>query len=169
MGAMDSSDRLPRHLLIGFVTALVLYVVFFSLDQKVRHRRGAWHVQFTTNAQGFAAIIVNEPTLKITNVQVQFLEERPANLGSMVFDRPEKPIPFGKTKFEDLTYLPGSVAFDFFGQEVELLPRTLYLNKKEYPWKNGGVYKLRPEEKLPPGSSYDPRDARRKALSGGRK
>jgi hypothetical protein len=166
---MQQPDRLGRHLLIAFVMALVIYIVFFTFDQKMRHRHGAWQVQFTTNAQGFAAIIVNEPTLKITNVQIQFINERATNFGKVIFDRPEKPIPFGRTKFEDLTYLPGSEAFDFFGHEVELLPRTLYLNKKEHPWEPGEIHQLQPGEKLPPGSSYDPRTRRRSLLSGGKK
>jgi hypothetical protein len=165
MKAMDSSDRLSRHLLIGFLIALVLYAVIFSADQMMRKRKGPWQVQFTTNAQGFATIIVNEPSLKVTNVQIQFIDEHATNFGSVSFASPLRPTPFGRTKFEDLTYLPGSVAFDFFGQEVELLPRVLYINKKEHPWKPNEVHVVNPEDKLPPGSSYDPR-ARRSRLLG---
>jgi hypothetical protein len=159
---MDSPDRLPRHLLIGFTLALLLYAGFFSCDQVVRRRKGPWQVTFTTNSQGFASIIVNQPFLQITNVRIVFSGEHATNFGVATFDAPQKPIPFGKTKFEDLTYLPGSVAFDFFGHEVELLPRTLYLNKKEVPWTSGGTHELAPDKKLPPGSSYDPRQKRKK-------
>jgi hypothetical protein len=168
MKAMDSPDRLSRHLLIGFVIALVLYVVIFTADQMVRKRKGPWQVQFTTNVQGFATIIVNEPTLKITNVQIQFIGEHATNFGTVSFASPLRPTPFGTTKFEDLTYLPGSVAFDFFGHEVELLPRVLYINKKEHPWKANVVHAVNPDEKLPPGSSYDPRAKRGRFLGSSR-
>jgi hypothetical protein len=157
----SSSDRLPRHLLISFALALTIYVAFFSCDQAVRKRKGPWEVQFSTNAGGHPAIVVNQAALQITNVQIVFLNESATNSGRVIFDRPQQPIPFGRTKFEDLTYLPGSVAFDFFGHEVELLPRTLYLNKKEYPWKPNATYDLTPTQKLPPGASYDPRKRKR--------
>jgi hypothetical protein len=158
---MDAPDRLWKHLMAGFGLALVIYVGYFALDQHLRRRKGAWEVQFTTNSTGMAEIVVNEPALGITNVQIVFLGEHPSARGTVLFDKPEKPLPFGKSKFEDLTFLPGSEAFDFFGHEVELLPRTLYLNKQEQGWTSGKVFELRPEQKLPPGTTYDPR-ARRK-------
>ena len=162
---MDSSDKLPRHLAIGFILALVIYASFFSCDQRVRQRKGGWDVTFSTNSSGFPAIIINQPTLNITNVQVIFDSETPTNtLGRVVFDKPQQPIPFGKVKFEDLTYLPGSVAFDFFGHEVELLPRTLYLNKLEHPWKSGAQFTLQPNQKLPPEASVDPRVKKKRAF-----
>jgi hypothetical protein len=162
---MDSSDKLPRHLAIGFGLALLIYAVFFTCDQRIRHRKGPWEVAFGTNGMGLPAITVNQANVGVTNVQIVFGGESLSNAvggGRVVFDKPQQAIPFGKTKFEDLTYLPGSVAFDFFGHEVELLPRTLYLNKKEYPWKPGAVYELTPGEKLPPSASYDPRKKKRR-------
>ena len=158
----SSSDKLPRHLLIAFGLALAIYGLFFSCDMALRKRKGPWQVQFHTNGAGHAAITVNQPALRITNVQVVFLTEIATNTGRVLFDRPQQPIPFGKTKFEDLTYLPGSVAFDFFGHELELLPRTLYLNKKEHPWAPNSIHELSPAQKLPPGASYDPRDKKKR-------
>lgn len=157
---MDSSDKLPRHLAIGFGLAIIVYAAFFSCDQRLRKRKGGWEVTFGTNVSGFAALKVNHSDLGVTNVQITFRGETVTNInvtGRVVFDRPQQAIPFGKVKFEDLTYLPGSVAFDFFGHEVELLPRTLYLNKKEHAWKSGAVFELQPTEKLPPEASFDPR------------
>jgi hypothetical protein len=158
----SSSDKLPRHLLIAFVLALGIYGIFFSCDQALRKRKGPWEVRFHTNSAGYAAITVNQPVLRITNVQIIFLNETATAAGQVNFDSPQQKIPFGTTKFEDLTYLPGSVAFDFFGHEVELLPRTLYLNKKEHPWQSGAVHELTPSEKLPPSASYDPRKKKRR-------
>ena len=157
---MDASDKLPRHLAIAFGLAIVIYAAFFTCDQGLRRRKGGWEVTFGTNSSGTAAIQVNHAELGITNVQIAFLGEVATNTNSnarVIFDKPQQPIPFGKVKFEDLTYLPGSVAFDFFGHEVELLPRTLYLNKQEHAWKSGAIYELKPEGKLPPEASFDPR------------
>jgi hypothetical protein len=162
---MDSSDRLPKHLLIGFLLALGLYAVFFAGDQWTRSRKGPWEVRFTTNAQGEASIVVNQPKLGIADVSVTFAGETATNFGAVRFDVPRKALPFGTNKFEDLTYLPGSVAFGFFGHEVELLPRTLYLNKKEHPWVSGTNMVLLPGEKLPPEASYDPRKKKRRLFS----
>jgi len=158
----SSSDKLPRHLFIAFLLALAIYGLFFSCDMALRKRKGPWRVEFGTNAAGHAAITVSHPTLQITNVQIVFVNETATNMGRVIFDRPQQPIPFGKTKFEDLTYLPGSVAFDFFGHEVELLPRTLYLNKHERPWQPNEVFELTPSQKLPPGASFDPRTKKKR-------
>ena len=158
---MDSSDRLPKHLLIGFGLALLVYASFFSCDQYVRHRKGPWEVNFTTNQLGWAEIEISHSSLGVHSTVV-FDGEAATNYGTVKFERPEKPIPFGKTKFEDLTYLPGSVVFDLFGHEVELLPRTLYFNKKEHPWVRDEVITLKANEKLPPEMNYDPRKKRRR-------
>jgi hypothetical protein len=157
----ESSDRLPKHLLIGFGLALLVYATFFSCDQYLRLRRGPWEVRFTTNQFGSAQIEISQANLAIHSTIV-FEGERATNSGTVQFDRPERTVPFGKTKFEDLTYLPGSVVLDLFAHEVELLPRTLYLNKKERPWVRDQVITLRANEKLPPEMDYDRRKRKRR-------
>ncbi|MGZ8938231.1 MAG: hypothetical protein ACXW32_03365 [Limisphaerales bacterium] len=162
---MDASDKLPRHLAIAFGLAIVIYAAFFTCDQGLRKRKGGWDVTFGTNIAGHASIAVNHAGLGITNVQIFFESEFVTNTnpaGRVIFNKPQQLVPFGKVKFEDLTYLPGSVAFDFFGHEVELLPRTLYLNKKEHPWESGAVFELNPSEKLPPEASFDPRTKKKR-------
>jgi hypothetical protein len=161
-----AGDRLPKHLLIGFALALTLYAVIFMGDQWIRKRRGAWEVRFSTNEMGEAMIIVNQPALHITNVQILLRGESLSNINSkeLLFSVPQQTIPFGKIKFEDLTYLPGSVALDLFGHEIELLPRTLYLNKLEHPWVSNTNIVLTAEQKLRPEMTYDPRAKKRKRL-----
>jgi len=78
----------------------------------------------------------------------------------VVFDFPEKPVPFGKVKFEDLTYLPGTVTFYFFGHDVELLPRALYINRKARPWQSNETITLTPADK--PASLPEPKVKPRK-------
>lgn len=160
-----ANERITRHLLIAFALAVVAYVGVFSCDQRLRERKGPWQVEFLAAPEGHPMIRVSQHWLGITNVQIEFLEEQATNAPTaLTFDRPLQTPPFGTIKFEDLTYLPGSVAFDFFGHEVELLPRTLYLNKKERGWQSGATYQLAPSEKLPPESFYDPRKKKRRPL-----
>lgn len=152
-------DRLHRHLFITFALALVAYVGVFSCDQRVRHRKGPWQVRFLETTNGEPAIRITQPFLGITNVLVVFAGEQMTNgTGEVVFNKPQKPLPFGQVKFEDLTYLPGSVTMDFFGHEVELLPRTLYLNRQEKPWMPGTTFRLEPGDKLPPENLLDRRE-----------
>jgi hypothetical protein len=158
-------ERLGRNLLIIFVVALVGYAGFFSCDAHLRTHKGPWVVQFVTSNEP-PRIIISQPFLQISNVTVSFPGEKTTNAqsASFVFDRPSpnRPLPFGTVKFEDLTYLPGSVAFDFFGHELELLPRTLIINQSERGWTSGKEFKLDPGEKLPPERFYDPRAKKRK-------
>lgn len=163
MNEHRSKDSLPRHLLIAFVIAALGYGLFFFLDQHLRVRKGPWVVAFTTNESGFAQIIINQPKLGIENVRVTFLQEQMTNPPEVLrFDHPMQPLPFGTNRFEDLTYLPGSEAFGFFGHVVELLPRTLYLNQKEYRWISRTNYTLSPDEKLPPSAFKDPRKKKKR-------
>lgn len=155
-------DRLPKHLLIGFALALGLYAAVFVVDNWTRTRKGPWVVNFG-DTNGTASIIIHQKTLGISNVVVVFDGETTGGTnGTVEFNKPQKPVPFGKVKFEDLTYQPGSVVLDMFGHEVEMLPRTLYLNKKEHAWKSGETIVLKAGEKLPPGASYDPRKKKRR-------
>ncbi len=72
-----------------------------------------------------------------------------SKLNAVLFDKVSMPIPFGRKKFEDLTYLPGTMAFDFFGHEVEFMPRTMVINLKEVTWTNHSVIILTEAQKIP--------------------
>ena len=130
-----------KPVLTGLLLAVVIYAGGFALDQHLRTRRGPWEVTFTAEPSGAPAIIVNHRSLNIANLKIVFLGETAATVHrAVVFDFPKRPVPFGKVKFEDLTYLPGTVTFDLFGHEIELLPRTLYINRKAHPWNsNEGI------------------------------
>jgi hypothetical protein len=136
---------------LTFVVALALYcVIFYGIEYRRRYK-GPWEVTFVSDAQGNPSVIIYQPKLRISAVEVLFLGERLAvtNLSEKVsFDQPKKAIPFGKRLFEDLTFLPGVETFDFFGHEVELLPRVLVVNKKEVPWQSEAVLELSPTNKL---------------------
>lgn len=145
------SDSLPRHLIIAFFCALAGYVFFFACDHQMRIRKGPWQVVFAETNQT-PAIVVSQRSMGITNVHIIFNGDAPTNSISgetIEFGKPLQHIPFGEVLFEDLTYLPGSVAMNFFGHQIELLPRTLIINRKEIPWASNQTYQLSTNEKLP--------------------
>ena len=145
-----------KPVLVGLLLAVAIYAGGFALDQHLRTRRGPWEVAFTTEPTGAPAIIINQRSLNIVNLKIVFLGEPRTNAqGTVVFDVPQKPVPFGKVKFEDLTYLPGTVTFDLFGHEIELLPRTLYINRKAQRWGSNQGITLSPADK--PAALPEPR------------
>jgi hypothetical protein len=56
-------------------------------------------------------------------------------------------VPFGDLFYEDLTYLPGVLTFNFFGHEIQVMPRILTINQKEHPWTTSLKLNLIPESK----------------------
>ena len=142
------SSGLTKPVLVGLLLALVVYIGGFSFDEYLRTRRGPWQVTFARETNGAPAIILNQPRLRIANLKILFVGETASNAPATVeFDVPQKPVPFGKVKFEDLTYLPGTVTFDFFGHEIELIPRTLYVNRKAHPWESNRTITLTTNDK----------------------
>ena len=135
------SEGPAKHFLLVFVLALVGYVVCYPLIEHRRTRNGPWRVTFATGAAGVPAIVINQPRLGITNVQISFAAETVPTTNSPVslaFGQP-KPVPyevpFGKCVFMDTTFLPGTVTFQLFGHEIELLPRVLVIDRQEHAWR----------------------------------
>jgi len=155
------SSGLWKPVLGGLLLALAIYIGGFKFDQHLRTRRGPWQVTFTSDHSGAPAIIINQPKLAIANLEIVFAGETTTNApGTVAFDFPEKPMPFGKVKFEDLTYLPGTVTFDFFGHEIELIPRTLYINRKARPWQGNATITLTPADK--PAALLEPKSGKKR-------
>ena len=120
--------------------ALIGYAAFYLGIEHWRAHKGPWRVTFTSNAAGAPVMLIDQPKLAITNVQIRFAVEplpatnRPVTL---LFDHPRPvpyAVPFGNCVFMDATVLPGTVAFQLFGHEIELLPRVLVLDRQEHPW-----------------------------------
>ncbi len=90
-------------------------------------------------------LVINQPKLGITNVQVSFGPQAlpdPTSPAKLVLREPREvpyPVPFGKCLFMDTTFLPGTVTFQLFGHEVELMPRVLIIDGKENPWRPGAM------------------------------
>ena len=145
------SEGIGRHLAVTFVIALVLYVSFYSWDRHLRLRKGPWEVTFVSDGKGAPAIVINEPKLNLANVRIELTGEQISTVNStVVFTEPAMRLPFGQLLFDDLMYHPGTVTLNLHGHEIELLPRTMIINKREVPWQSGAVIQLKPEQKVPP-------------------
>jgi hypothetical protein len=142
----------PKSIIVWFFVVLSLYLCVFYGTEYWRHRKGPWEVNFVTDSEGNPSVVIYQPYLNISSVELLFPGEKVArtNLSQRVaFDRPLQKVMFGRVLYEDLTFLPGVVTFDLFGHEIELLPRTLIINKKEVPWKSETVIEMSPTNKLP--------------------
>lgn len=144
-------DNIIKHAAQAFLIALIGYGFFFACDSRLRTRRGSWVVEFRSTTNQQPILIINEPKLGIRNVGILFVDEKFTN-GPAVksFETPtDLQVPFGRVRFHDLTYLPGTITLDVYGHEIEMLPRTLFLNLKEVPWKNDQLHVLTPTNKIP--------------------
>ena len=66
------SDGLLKHFALALIIALVLYALAYSGIEHRRTRKGPWQVAFTNDVSGAPALLINQPFLSITNVQIAF-------------------------------------------------------------------------------------------------
>ena len=129
-----------KHFVYAFILALIGYVAFYWFDAHLRQRHGPWRVTFASDAGGNPTLVIADPKLNIADIRIVLVGERVALTNApmeVVFDRPLRPLPFGKRVFEELMWLPGTVTLDLFGHEVQLLPRMLAINRREIAWQSG--------------------------------
>ena len=137
------SERALKHFVLAFLLALVCYALFYFIIEHRRTRKGPWEITFTNSAGGAPTLIINQPKLSITNVQVAFPDQLAgpaAAFGTLKFDQARVvpyDVPFGKCIFLDTTFLPGTVTLQLYGHEIELLPRVLVIDHQEHPWLSG--------------------------------
>lgn len=139
---MKSSGPL-KHFILAAVIALVLYLIFYNFIENRRTRNGPWRVTFTNEA-GAPELIVVESALNVTNCKITFPGEPAADkYETLVFAQPQSvpfDVPFGKCVFEDTTFQPGTIAFQFFGHVVQLMPRVLTIDQQEYAWQSDKTF-----------------------------
>jgi hypothetical protein len=150
-------DNPAKHFIFAFVIALLGYLLVYHFIENRRTRKGPWQVTFTNNATGTPAIVINQPALGISNVEIQFPSGTITNAQSPIsnlqsqstnhlfFNQPKAvpyDVPFGKCVFMDTTFQPGTVTFQLFNHEIELLPRTLVLDRQEHAWQAGEIIAL---------------------------
>ena len=144
-----------RIFLIPLIAALVIYFGGFYGVEYLRYRKGPWEVQFSST-NGTAALVVNQPALGISDVAIVLNEERvaPGFTNSIeTYTEPREvpfPVPHGRVVYVDMTFLPGTVTYDLQGHAIELLPRALLINGREYEWKPGLSVELDPSDKKNP-------------------
>lgn len=139
---------------VGVVT-LIGYVIVFSWVENHRRKDGPWEITFA-EADSSPVLRINHPRSGLTNISIVFAGAVvPTNLPQTVsfphgrvapFD-----LPFGRCVFLDSLYLPGSVTVQAFGHEIQMMPRTLMIDRVERAWQPGEKILLtnRPSVTLP--------------------
>ena len=139
------SDGILKPLFISGVIAVVIYVGAFSIIQHFREAKAPWQAVFRTNPDGTPALLISETNLHISQTILfpgQTLQPPPIEQTVVFWPMPTN-LPFGELIFEDPTFLPGTVTMRLFGHTVELLPRVMSVDKKEYAWIPGSVVEVR--------------------------
>ena len=140
-----------KHFVLAFLIALAGYIFFYYWIEHLRNRKGPWRVSFTSAPTVTPRVVIDQPWLRITNVQLSFTGTNTSSTNfvtSTFFFRQPRPVPyavpFGDCIFMDTTFLPGTVTFRLFGHEIELLPRVLMIDHDEYPWRSDTNIVLKP-------------------------
>ncbi len=151
----------PLQLSLGkllrlFLAVVALYAALYLASDLWRERKGPWVLTFDATPSGTPRLTIRHEKLGIRDVQIFAGNDQVLPSGfkpvTVRFKSPADQPGFGKLLFTDLTFLPGVVTLDLFGHEVELLPRTLVINRKSIPWSEAGELHLKPEERLPGGT-----------------
>ena len=143
-----------------FTVTLLIYLVGFHGMEHLRDRKGPWRVGFDPAGVNGPTLTIHQPALGIDGLSVVFegASTKGLSSGEVVFDEPglnAQPmdttpessrelkqrafeVPFGECIYQDLMFLPGVVTMNLLGHEVELMPRTLVIDKKEISWSTPG-------------------------------
>ena len=142
--AQPPRDNMLPFVVGMFVIAIAVYAIFYSTDQTLRSKDGGWEVTFTTNQFGTPMLQATLLSKGIKNCSVVFNGEKlppdfkPVTTNLVTPTQLPVAVPFGQWFYADLTYLPGVVTFNFFGEdgnatgrrhEVELLQLGLVVNR----------------------------------------
>jgi hypothetical protein len=138
------NDGILKHLALALVIALVFYVAGFTWLEHRRAAKGPWEVTFRTDAAGTPSLWIAQTNLGIGQaISFPARKAQPPNLSRAVRFAPgTTDLPFGEMLYQDPTFLPGTVTMRVFDHQIELLPRILTIDKKEYPWNGGGSLEL---------------------------
>ncbi|MEN9575956.1 MAG: hypothetical protein RL514_3811 [Verrucomicrobiota bacterium] len=146
-------DNILKHVALVGVIAVVGYFSLYALDMHLRMRKGPWEVTFATETNGTPYLVVNQAALGVREVKVRFPGEQIALTNAPVtvrFSEPNTKPAFGELRFQDATYLPGTVTLLAFNHEVEFIQRGLVLDRQERAWQAGMTVELSPTNQAPP-------------------
>lgn len=128
-----------KHFIIAFVIAVIIYAIFYSFIENRRTRQGPWRVTFSSEGN-LPTLSIEEPQLHLANIKITFPGETGSTTNlTLIFLQPKEvpfDVPFGKCVFEDTTFQPGTVVFNLFGHEIQLMPRVLTIDHREYTWES---------------------------------
>src|SRR2546421_4584738 len=99
------TDNPIKHFVVPFLMALLIYAVAYSWIEHQRIRKGAWQLTFTNGVAGEPAILLNQHSLGLTNVQLSFPGEvfrETNNFSTLVLSEPRQvpyEVPFGQCIF----------------------------------------------------------------------
>ncbi|MDB6027999.1 MAG: hypothetical protein JWM68_4222 [Verrucomicrobiales bacterium] len=130
-------NELVRHGVVAFALAALLYVVTYRWIQYRREFRGPWVVTFQSDTNGTPSVVVSQPALNIADQKIIFADQKVSDTNIMRtyrYDGPKTNASFGEVVFQDPTFLPGTITFNFWGHGVELMPRTMVIDQQEIPW-----------------------------------
>lgn len=146
-------DNILKHVALVALVAAVGYFSLYALDSHLRARKGPWEVTFAAETNGTPFVLINQPALGVREVKVRFPGEQNPLTNAPVtvrFNEPRVRPGFGEVRFQDATYMPGTVTLLAFNHEVELIPRGLVLDRQERPWQPGLTVELAPTNQPPP-------------------
>ncbi len=150
-----------KHFIIAFLLAAACYALFYPTIEYRRTRKGPWEVSFTNDTEGHPALVINQTKLAITNVQISFPDQPavPVPDRTNVFFSQPRPVPFkvplGECVFMDTTFLPGTLTFEMYGHEIELLPRVLIIDRQERLWLPNDLITLHAAQVVPSSAHHD--------------
>lgn len=127
-----------KPFLAALLLAVVVYGASYLVLEHYRTRNGLWIITFAAGDAQSPSLVVNDAKLNINNLRIVFPgQAAPPTNATITFEQPRDvpfDLPMGKCIFMDATSQPGTVTMVLFGHEIELLPRTLTIDKKDYPW-----------------------------------
>lgn len=142
------SDGFLKHLAVASTVTLLIYAALYATIEYRRTRNGPWIVSFTNAASGAPALRIDEPKLGITNFAITFTGQTNAGSNAVItFSKPVQTpydVPFGQCIFMDTTFLPGTIVLSLFNHEIQLIPRTLTVDRIEIPWQSNTNVLLAP-------------------------
>jgi hypothetical protein len=136
-------DGILGRALLAFGIAVLFYVAVYHAIEHRRRSKGPWQVTFVQEQGGAQAIFINQHTIGITNVRIMFpvdsvmLTNRPMTLNFREARKTPFDLPFGKCVFLDTVFLPGTVALEISGHQIQLMPRVLTVDGVEREWISG--------------------------------
>jgi hypothetical protein len=141
-------EHLPRQLLIVFLVTFAVYAAGFWFIEGRRKAQSPWIVSYKINATGHTTLEIHQQSLALGPVEIRFASATTNALmekTQITYNDPKpvpRPAPIGQCMFEDLTFLPGTVALKIHNQHIQMLPRTLSIGTNEFLWGRARIIRI---------------------------